>query len=131
MNKKTILISATVFAGFAITFGAFGAHALKDLLIQNGRFDTFETAVRYQVYHAFALFIVGLLFEGQNSRLSMVAWLFLIGTFLFSGSLFGLCFLSIKWIVYLTPIGGLLMIGGWLLLLIHLWKTLPNGGGKP
>jgi uncharacterized membrane protein YgdD (TMEM256/DUF423 family) len=127
MNKKSILISATSLAGLAVVFGAFGAHALKDLLTQTGRLDTFETGVRYQMYHALALFIVGSLFEGQkNRRLSIVAWLFLMGIFLFSGSLYVLSILSIRSAAYLTPIGGLLMVGGWILLLVHLCKTFPS-----
>ena len=126
MNRKSILISATVLGGLAVSFGAFGAHALKEFLIQNGRLETFETAIRYQVYHAFALFIVGLLMDGKPGRLTLVGWLFFLGTLLFSGSLFMLSILSVKWVVYVTPIGGLLLIGGWGLLLVHLWKTLPN-----
>ena len=123
MSKKSILISGTLLAGLGVALGAVGAHALQDILIQNGRSNTFETAVRYQLYHAFGLLVVGLLINLQNqNRLGWVAFMFLMGSTLFSGSLYLLSLTSLQWVVYVTPVGGMLMIGGWILLLLHFLK---------
>ena len=123
MNKKTILISAALLAGLGVALGAFGSHALKELLLQNGRTETFETAVRYQLFHALALLIIGLLSEKSNTKeLRWAAMAFVAGTILFSGSLYALSLALVKWVVYFTPIGGVLMIAGWGLLLYHFLK---------
>jgi uncharacterized membrane protein YgdD (TMEM256/DUF423 family) len=87
---------------------------------ENGRVETYETAVRYQLYHAMALFVVGLLMRSSLSvQLTWAGRLFLAGPLLFSGSLFALSLSSVKWVVYVTPVGGMLMIAGWLMLLLH------------
>jgi uncharacterized membrane protein YgdD (TMEM256/DUF423 family) len=124
MNKKQILIVGSILAGLGVALGAVGAHALKEILMANGRTETFETAVRYQVYHGLALLFVGML-SAKNGRpmLKWVANLFLTGTVFFSGSLFALSLTSIKWVVFVTPVGGVLMIAGWGLLLFHFIKT--------
>ena len=130
MTKNQIFISATILAGLGVALGAVGAHAFKDLLIQNARTETYETAVRYQLFHALALFAVGVLPEKKNGLITWVAMLFLSGSILFSGSLFMLSFTAVKWVVFVTPVGGVLMIAGWILLLIHFLK-LPSNKKKP
>lgn len=122
MDKKTIFIYATVLAGLGVALGAIGSHALKETLLSKGRTDTFETAVRYQLYHAMAMFVVGILYACKNKILSIVAIFFLSGAILFSGSLYLLSLTSMSWVVYLTPLGGMLMIGGWVLLLFYFLK---------
>ncbi len=122
MNKKSILLSGTVLAGLAVALGAIGSHALKELLTQAGRMETFETAVRYQLYHGLALLITGLLSDQRNNSLKWVGLMFFWGTVLFSGSLYALSLTSIHWVVYVTPMGGALMLGGWALLLYRLVK---------
>jgi uncharacterized membrane protein YgdD (TMEM256/DUF423 family) len=122
MTRNQIFISATILAGLGVGLGAVGAHAFKDLLIQNARTETYETAVRYQLFHAVALFLAGLLPEKKNGLITWVAMLFLSGSVLFSGSLFMLSFTAIKWVVFVTPVGGLFMITGWVLLLVHFLK---------
>src|SRR5687767_7671261 len=92
MNKRFILLMGTLLAGLAVALGAFGSHALKGMLIQSGRTETFEIAVRYQMYHALAMLFAGIVMKNESDRkASIAAGLFLIGVILFSGSLYILC----------------------------------------
>ena len=103
--------------GAAVAIGAFGAHALKPTLMAAGREDTFELAVRYQFYHALALLIVGVLAKDiQSKRLGASAIFFLIGIFVFSGSLYVLSLTGITWLGAVTPIGGICFLIGWFFL---------------
>lgn len=105
-----------------VGLGAFGAHALRKLLDETGRGPTFETAVKYQFYHALALVLVGVLMHlmAENplalKYLNYAGLSFLGGTLIFSGSLYILCFTGITWLGAITPIGGVLLIAGWALL---------------
>lgn len=113
IGKKSLVIGA-VLGGLGVALGAFGAHALKEILLTNGRQDTYELAVRYQFYHALALLAIGLLQEKYASKLFDYAASFLIaGTIVFSGSLYILSLSGITWLGAVTPIGGLLLIAGW------------------
>ncbi|WPP53133.1 DUF423 domain-containing protein [Catalinimonas niigatensis] len=115
--QKIILLSASAFGALSVMIGAFGAHALRATLEANGRLDTFETAVKYQFYHTLALLAIGLLMYRVSDKLLEYASLSMIGGILiFSGSLYLLCMTGIRWLGAITPIGGLLMIIGWILL---------------
>ncbi|MEO5891568.1 MAG: DUF423 domain-containing protein [Ferruginibacter sp.] len=118
------LKTAALLGALAVILGAFGAHALKQLLDEKD-LATFETAVRYHFYHVFALLAVGLLFkEFPNSSLLWSGRLFCFGILIFSGSLYLLTLLhaagqqGFKWLGAITPIGGLCLIAGWVLLAI-------------
>lgn len=117
--QKFILLSAALLGTFSVIIGAFGAHALKDMLAASGRLETFETAVKYQFYHVLAMLAVGLLmYKIQDAKLAYAGISMLAGTVVFSGSLYILCFTGItKWGA-VTPIGGVFMILGWALLAI-------------
>lgn len=119
MTARLILQLAALLGGLGVAIGAFGAHGLRKMLEETGRFDTFETAVRYQFYHMLALLAVGILLALRPDirGLSLTAWLFLGGILLFSGSLYTLCFTGITKMGAVAPIGGLLLIAGWLRLL--------------
>lgn len=119
MNQKTTLLAGAIMGALAVCIGAFGAHALKHLLVANQRTETFELAVRYQFYHTFALLASGLLmqFFGEK-KLRYAALFFLIGILIFSGSLYVLSLTGITWLGAITPIGGLAFITGWLFLMI-------------
>jgi uncharacterized membrane protein YgdD (TMEM256/DUF423 family) len=119
MTARLILQIAALLGALGVGIGAFGAHGLRKMLEETGRFDTFETAVRYQFYHVLALLAVGLLLALRPDirGLSLAAWLFLGGILLFSGSLYILCFTGITKMGAVAPIGGLLLIAGWLGLL--------------
>ena len=123
--QKTFLVLGSLMGALSVMIGAFGAHALKKLLLENGRTDVFETAVKYQFYHAFALLITGLLlFKVQHKFFDYAGFSFLTGTLIFSGSLYILCVTNIKWLGAITPIGGVFMIAGWLFLAYALIKSL-------
>lgn len=125
MDKK-IFGTAAFFGMTAIIFGAFGAHALKKVLTID-QLTTFETGVKYQMYHALFL-----LFLGLNSHLSAkiketILTLTILGVVFFSGSIYLLATDSLndfnfKSIGFVTPIGGLLLIIAWALLMIHFFK---------
>ena len=103
----------------AVACGAFGAHALEGFLTPE-RMSTWETAVKYEMFHAGALLVVGLLkikFQ-SSSLLNWAGWLFFVGIILFTGSLFVLCLTGITTLGAITPIGGVLFLTGWILLMI-------------
>ena len=111
-----MLFLGAVFAGLAVAGGAFGAHMLKSIL-DPPMLAVFETGVRYQMYHALALCLLGSISErNQKFRVAPVGWLFAIGMVLFSGSLYLLSLSGIRWIGVFTPLGGAALITGWALL---------------
>lgn len=121
IEAKELLIAGSVLAGLGVALGAVGSHALKDVLLQNNRTETFETAVRYQLYHGFALLAVGILaLILKEISFSLTGILLFTGAALFSGSLYALSLTSFRWVVYITPIGGVLMIAGWIVLVFRL-----------
>lgn len=122
--QKLFLITGAVFGGLAVAIGAFGAHALKNLLETSGRLETFETAVKYQFYHALALVLLGILmFNLKHSLFQYAGYSFAIGTIIFSGSLYILCLSGITKFGMITPIGGLFLIAGWAFLTIGILKA--------
>lgn len=122
MNQRTILIIASLLGAFSVGFGAFGAHAFKAMLVANGRLDTYELAVRYQFYHTLALLGTGLMVE-KFPGLRTGALLMLPGVIIFSGSLYTLALANQPAWGAVTPIGGLLLILGWL---HHTWTFLKS-----
>lgn len=105
----------------AVIFGAFGAHALKKSFTDD-QLKSFETGVKYQMYHAILLLVIGYNFNFVTALESYIAYCFIIGTFLFSFSIYGLCISAsknnkIKLLGPITPIGGLFLVVGWGLLL--------------
>ncbi|MBX2945714.1 MAG: DUF423 domain-containing protein [Cyclobacteriaceae bacterium] len=123
MNSRTTFTIGAALGMLGVAVGAFGAHAIKPMLIETGRVDTFELAVRYQFYHALALLVAGIL--QHLFRVTLFAYasrLFVAGVFLFSGSLYLLCFTQIKTFAMITPIGGVALIAGWLCLLAGIYK---------
>jgi uncharacterized membrane protein YgdD (TMEM256/DUF423 family) len=120
MNKR-ILIWAAIFAIIAIVFGAFGAHKLKELLTPQS-LSSFETGVRYQMYHVFLLLFLGLYDGISDTAKKSIFYVVIIGVIFFSGSIYLLstsCITGVDFspIGIVTPIGGVLLIAGWALLL--------------
>jgi uncharacterized membrane protein YgdD (TMEM256/DUF423 family) len=115
MNAKQILQLAGISGAIAVGLGAFGAHSLEALLIQNGRLDTFQTAVNYHFYHTLALFGIGVLalVKPGWKGISFAAWSMVLGILIFSGSLYVLSLTGITWLGAITPLGGLAFILGW------------------
>lgn len=117
------MLAGAVFGLLGVALGAFGAHALKSTLTANYSLETYELAVRYQFYHAFALLVIGLLMERTNSKwLGYSAICMTAGILLFSGSLYALAFKTGKMVAFVTPIGGAFLIAGWVLIVTSLTK---------
>jgi uncharacterized membrane protein YgdD (TMEM256/DUF423 family) len=108
---------ACVLAGLAVALGAFGAHALQSRLPIEDR-AIFETGVRYQMYHALALFAVAFVqrWGGRPSRAAAAGWAFVAGIVLFSGSLYALVLTGVRMWGAVTPLGGLAFLAGWTML---------------
>ena len=124
MNQRTTLIAGSVLSGLAVALGAFGAHALETMLTARDRTDTWDLAVQYQIIHGLALLITGLLFPQDPRGLKITSSLFLSGVMCFSGSLYVLCLSEIVFpLVLITPLGGLLLIGGWAFMLVSILKN--------
>lgn len=123
MNMYKVFIRfAAIFAALAVLLGAFGAHYLKSILGESG-VGTFNTGVEYQFYHALALMFTGFLLSTTSSKgLIWAGRLFIGGIILFSGSLYILTItkavgdVGLTSIGLITPLGGLLFIGGWICL---------------
>lgn len=125
MDKK-IISTGAVLGMIAIILGAFGAHALKKVLSME-ELSTFETGVRYQMYHAFFLLFIGMINDLSQKAKKIIYNLVLFGVLLFSGSIYLLATNSLtsfdfKIIGFITPIGGLLLIMAWVVLLFHFIK---------
>lgn len=123
MNARTTLMLGSVFGLLGVSIGAFGAHAFKPILVVSARLETFELAVRYQFYHAFALLATGILMNQLSVKvLNFASLFFTLGIIFFSGSLYLLCFTGWSVLGAITPIGGLFMIAGWICLLYSVFK---------
>ena len=125
---KVYLIIGTVLAGLSVVLGAFGAHGLKQI-VPPETVATYQTGVQYQMYHAFALILVGMLYERfPNNSVNLAGMFFIAGIVLFSGSLYLLASLKamnrvgLSGVGIITPIGGVLFITGWVLLLIGILR---------
>jgi len=122
--QKTFIILGAVSGAIAVGLGAFGAHALKDLLTNSGRLDTYETAVKYQMYHSLALIALGIILHQLDHKLLHYAgYAFIAGTIIFSGSLYALCASGITKLGAITPVGGVFLIAGWLLMAFGIYKS--------
>ncbi len=121
MIKEITLIAGAVFGILAIILGAFGAHALKKTFTEE-QLTSFETGVKYQMYHAILLLVIGLNFPLVNTIEHLMVFFVIAGVILFSFSIYGLCISSsrgkkIKILGPITPLGGLSLIIGWGLML--------------
>ncbi len=119
MKVKYWIMCAALMALCAVVMGAFASHALKNTLSSKA-LDWVETAAQYQMYHALALLALAciVLQAGRSLVSSLCGYSFIMGIFGFSGSLYALAFGGPKVLVYVTPVGGLLLILGWILLIL-------------
>ncbi len=113
MNPDKWIAVGCLWAALGVTLGAFGAHALKETLEVSDQLGNWQTAVRYQMWHALALVLVGL-FRQRGGGARFAPWGFLIGSLLFSGSIYCLSLDVARSVMGpITPLGGLLLIVGW------------------
>jgi uncharacterized membrane protein YgdD (TMEM256/DUF423 family) len=122
--KEFVLIFGGIMGALAVILGAFGAHALKKTF-NDDQLKSFETGVKYQMYHAIILIITGIVFPFTQTGQQLTAWFFMIGILLFSFSIYCLTYSSsinkkIKILGPVTPLGGLFLILGWILFTINI-----------
>lgn len=118
--QETVLAFGALYGGLAVIFGAFGAHALKKRMSED-LLKSFETGVKYQMYHAIVLLVLPQLLTFSSTLEEGIGWCFIAGIALFSFSIYGLCLTAMsgnKWrfLGPVTPLGGLLLFTGWALL---------------
>lgn len=121
--KELVVLMGGIYGCLAVILGAFGAHGLKKYL-NNDKLKSFETGVKYQMYHALLLILCGVIFPFTGFSQNLMGWFLILGVFFFSFSIYGLVLSSIKGrkIAFLgpvTPLGGLLLVMGWSLFTIN------------
>ena len=124
--EKNFFLAASILGLIAVVLGAFAAHGLRNALVTTS-LESFQTGVRYQMYHAFFLFVVGLMPQLHPQQKKRLFWLTLLGVLLFSGSIYllatnALTSTNFDFLGPVTPIGGLLLIMAWGLLAFYLLK---------
>ncbi|TQI70975.1 uncharacterized membrane protein YgdD (TMEM256/DUF423 family) [Gramella sp. Hel_I_59] len=122
--KEFVLIFGGIMGALSVILGAFGAHALKKTF-NDDQLKSFETGVKYQMYHAIILIITGIVFPFTQTGQQLTAWFFMIGILLFSFSIYGLTYGSsinkkLKILGPVTPLGGLFLILGWIFFTINI-----------
>jgi len=114
VTKSPFITLGALLAFLAVACGAFGAHALKDVLTPH-MLAVYHTAADYQMWHATGLILIGILLQQRPSNaLRKAGWLMLAGTVVFSGSLYALSLSGIKILGAITPVGGVLLLAAWL-----------------
>lgn len=126
MKTLTLVIGA-VYGVLSVILGAFGAHAFKKILSPE-KLESFETGVRYQMYAAFFLLFVGYILKFETKSENWISWLLILGALLFSFSIYLLAFqdywgTNLKFLGPITPIGGMLMIVSWVMLIFYFVKA--------
>lgn len=124
--KTITLVVGGLYGLISVILGAFGAHAFKKILSVD-RLQSFETGVRYQIYAAFFLLIVGYILKFESGLEKWISILMILGTVFFSVSIYFLAFqdvwgVNLKFLGPITPLGGLFMIISWALLIFHFIK---------
>ena len=122
------LVFGALLGFLGVAAGSFGAHGLKSLLESNGQSGNWETAVRYCIFHALALLVVGILAwmpqaVAARGLVSAAGWSFLVGTLIFSGMLAALALSGVKILGAIVPIGGVLLLVGWACLAAAAWMS--------
>ncbi len=121
-TEQIFVFFGSISGMLAVAAGAFGAHALRQRMPPE-MLSVFETGARYQMYHALALIAVGwAAAHWQAPVMQFSGWCFVLGTVLFSGSLYVLAFTDSRWVGAVTPLGGLSFLLGWLTLAYGVWK---------
>ena len=123
MMSPVWITLGSISAFLAVAAGAFAAHGLSEVLDERAT-EVFQTAVRYQLFHALALLIVGILDQRRRAmQFEIAGWCFTAGTILFSGSLYILAISGFQWMGAVTPLGGVAFLLGWA---VMIWHGLAN-----
>ncbi len=129
MEKRFVIIGSILFC-FSIILGAFGAHALKEIISEQ-KLNSFEVGVRYQMFQSLAIIVLALNSKLFSFRLTNILWIMTAGVLLFSGSIYCLSLselsgISFKFLGPVTPFGGTLLISGWCIFIFKLIKPQPS-----
>ena len=120
---KSWIVLGAFLAALAVILGAFGSHLLK-IRLSSEDLAIFETGVRYHIYHALGLVMIGILgFHYPSNIIQLPAILFLIGIIIFSGTLYLIPLAGLRWLGAITPIGGTALIAGWIALVYNIIKS--------
>jgi uncharacterized membrane protein YgdD (TMEM256/DUF423 family) len=122
--KETVMIFGGMYGTLAVIFGAFGAHALNKILSQE-QLKSFETGVKYQMYHALLLILTGVIFPFSEFSQNLMGWFLILGVLFFSFSIYGLVLsvargAKLAFLGPVTPLGGLLLVLGWILFTVNI-----------
>lgn len=122
--ERFFALAGSAFGFIAVALGAFGAHGLQDRL-SPADLDTFEIAVRYQMYHGLALLLVAILVgrSGDSGPMVWAGWSFIAGILVFSGSLYLLVLTGVRGLGAVTPFGGVALLAGWAFLAAHFLRA--------
>ena len=121
--ERIFIVLGALSAFIGVAAGAFGAHGLKSR-ISTEMISVYEVGVHYQMYHAFALIAAAWVQSKWPSALVTTGgWLFVIGTILFSGSLYFMSWSGIRWLGAITPLGGLAFLSGWVCIACAAWRA--------
>jgi uncharacterized membrane protein YgdD (TMEM256/DUF423 family) len=120
-TRSPLIAIGALNAAIAVAAGAFGAHGLRERL-EPRALEIFETGARYQMYHALAMILAGLIAAKGISGATTAGWLFLVGIAIFSGSLYALSLTDVKVLGAITPLGGLAFLVGWVWLAWSAWR---------
>jgi uncharacterized membrane protein YgdD (TMEM256/DUF423 family) len=124
---KSFVFLAAILGGLSVAAGAFGAHALRSHL-EPRMLEVFETAARYQMYHALALLAAAWLYQQTEAPAAQVAgWAFVAGILLFSGSLYAMALSGVRGLGAITPIGGVAFLAGWVALAMAALRLRAGG----
>jgi len=123
MKHRTLIIFGALLLLFGVAAGAFGAHALRSI-VPAPMLGTWNTAVLYQLVHGMGILVLVLLgLVLKQGLFRVAAWVMLVATLLFSGSLFLLVLTGVRWLAFITPFGGVLFLSAWLLTLMAAWTA--------
>jgi len=124
LTARGLLVAGAVSAFLGVAAGAFGAHGLHDRL-PTDLLEVYHTGVRYQMIHALALVaLAALAGRWPGAAWGAAGWLFVVGTVLFSGSLYALALSGVRWLGAITPFGGLAFLVGWVVVTVTGWRHL-------
>ena len=127
MHGRSWILIGAILGGLAVALGAFGAHGLEDHLARENQTANYETAVRYQMYHALALVLVGALGGRRPAKALRVAgWCFTGGVIVFCGALYGIALARVSQLGMVAPVGGMLLIAGWASMVVAMLWMKPN-----
>jgi uncharacterized membrane protein YgdD (TMEM256/DUF423 family) len=127
MNQNRWIAIAALLAAVGVGLGAFGAHGLKERLLETDQLENWHTAVRYQMWHALAL-LAWVALRDRRSLSGATGWCFLVGTLLFSGSIYGLALGGPGAVLGpITPLGGALLIFGWVVMAVSALRADESG----